>query len=104
MWILWAKIVIERPARHIVQIQGPGLATFGIHERDTSSSLIDLALIHSQGRNFADTQPCPIAQREDGGETAGRVLLDELLEHEALLLGQFGGSYRYDCWALHRAR
>src|SRR6266516_3165458 len=101
--IFWEKIVVECPTRHIVQIQRPGLATFGINERDTPCSLIDLALIHPQGSNFTDAQPCPIAQREDGGETASAVLFDELLEHKALLLGEFGRGHLHNRWALHCA-
>jgi hypothetical protein len=31
MGIFWKKIVIERPTRHIVQIQRPGFAAFGIN-------------------------------------------------------------------------
>jgi len=52
--MLWEEIVIECPACHIMQIQGPGLAAFGINERDTSGSLIDLALIYPQSRNFTN--------------------------------------------------
>ena len=86
-----------------MQIQGPGLAAFGINERDASGPLIDLALIYPQGGNLTDTQSCPVAQREDRGKTAGRMLFDKLFEHKALLLREFGRSHRHDRWALHRA-
>src|SRR2546428_12109237 len=31
MWFCWKEVVKEGPARHIVQIERPGLAAFGIH-------------------------------------------------------------------------
>src|SRR2546422_4160587 len=86
IWILWEEILIECPTGHIMQIQRPGLAAFCIKKRDTAGPLIDLALIEPQGGNFTDPQSCPVAEREDGSETAAAVLFDELLEHKALLL------------------
>src|SRR2546428_14003317 len=85
-----------------MQIQRPGLAAFCIKKRDTAGPLIDLALIEPQGGNFTDPQSCPVAEREDGSETAAAVLVDELLEHKTLLLRKLGWSNRHDRWAVHR--
>ncbi|GHO58682.1 hypothetical protein [Ktedonobacter robiniae] len=73
--------------------------TAGINQGDTSGPLIDLALIYPQGGNFADTQSCPVAKRKDRHKTAAAMLFNELLGYKALLLGEFGRSYRYNRWA-----
>jgi hypothetical protein len=84
-----------------MQIQCPGLAAFGVNDGDASGSLIDLALIDPQGRNFADPQPCPIAERKDRSETVSCVLFNQLLQDEALLLREFGRGHYYHRGPLH---
>src|SRR6266487_2844525 len=104
LWALGEEIVIQRPTRHIVQVKRPGLASFGVDQRNASSPLINVALIYSQRRDFTDAQPRPIAQREDRFKTAGGMLFDQLFEHKALFFGKFGGSQSYHGWTLHQAR
>ncbi len=45
--------------------------------------------------------PAKSAQREDRLKTASSVLFHELLEHKALLLGEFGRSHSHHDWAFH---
>src|SRR6266851_964316 len=73
------EIVIQCPTSHIVQVKRPGLAPFGIDQGNASGPLVNVALIHTQRRDFADAQSCPVTQREDRRETQSGVLFDELL-------------------------
>ncbi len=45
LWTLWKKLLIERSESQVMQIQCPGLASFGVEHNNTPSSLIDVALI-----------------------------------------------------------
>ncbi len=97
------EIVIQCPTSHIVQVKRPGLAPFGIDQGNASSPLVNVALIHTQRRDFTDAQSCPIAQREDGSYPMGGVVLHQLVEHHALFLGEFGRSHGHHGWTLHQA-
>src|SRR6266851_2585332 len=74
------EIVIQCPTSHIVQVKRPGLAPFGIDQGNASGPLVNVALIHTQRRDFTDAQSCPIAQREDGSYPMGGVVLHPLAE------------------------
>src|SRR5205807_3997892 len=41
MWFCWKEVVKEGPARHIVQIEGAGLAAFSIQQGNATCPLID---------------------------------------------------------------
>src|SRR6266851_10359721 len=97
------EIVIQCPTSHIVQVKRPGLAPFGIDQGNASSPLVNVALIHTQRRDFTDAQSCPIAQREDGSYPMGGVVLHQLVEHHALFPGEFGRSHGHHGWTLHQA-
>ena len=56
------KILRECPTSQIMEIQRPGLASFGVEQGNASGPLIDLTLIQTQGGNFADAQSCPVAK------------------------------------------
>ncbi len=45
MWFCWGEVVKEGSPGHIVQIEGAGLAAFGIHQGNTADPLIDGTLI-----------------------------------------------------------
>lgn len=45
MWFCWREVVKEDSPGHSVQIEGAGLAAFGIHQGNTAGPLIDGTLI-----------------------------------------------------------
>jgi hypothetical protein len=62
--------------------------------------LIEVTLIQTQRRDFADAKARPVAERKDSGKAWNTVALDHRAQHIALLVRKLLGSQSHH----HRTR